>query len=285
MGPRRLLCLLCGGLLFLCPASWNAAIAQSDEPPWVSPPPPAISLQPEAVRDLSTHRIEATIINPYREADVGTQVAGVIQAVNFDEGDRIEKGQVVVEIDPVRYKLAVEKARERVRVNEAAFKLAETQLRVKKELFELDSATQQELLRAESELETAKYRLAESRVELRTAMQDLKDCTVEGPFSGYMTIRYKEPFEPVRPLEPLFAMVDSERVYAVAYVPEELLDVYKQGVKAVFVHRSGEEYTGVVERVGKLIDPKTRTKKVYVLIDNPEGLLEVGMTGSLQLWK
>ena len=46
-----------------------------------------------------------------------------------------------------------------------------------------------------------------------------------------------------------------------------------------------KKFTGVVDKVGKLIDPKSRTKRVYLLIDNKDSLLEIGMTGSLKLVK
>jgi hypothetical protein len=39
---------------------------------------------------------------------------------------------------------------------------------------------------------------------------------------------------------------------------------------------------GAVERVGKLLDPKSGTKKVYVILDNPDGQLEIGMAGALE---
>ena len=59
--------------------------------------------------------IEVVVINPFRSANVGPQVGGVIRKFNFDEGDYVEQGQVVCELDPTRYKIAVDRARERVK--------------------------------------------------------------------------------------------------------------------------------------------------------------------------
>jgi hypothetical protein len=52
--------------------------------------------------------------------------------------------------------------------------------------------------------------------------------------------------------------------------------------KAVF-HYGGQTYEGVIEKISGLIDPASKSKRVHVLIDNPKGKLEVGMSGALSL--
>jgi hypothetical protein len=59
------------------------------------------------------------------------------------------------------------------------------------------------------------------------------------------------------------------------------LDRFAKGSQVTFAHRSGRKFSGLIERTGTLIDPKSKTKKVYCIIENPSGDLEVGMTGSL----
>jgi cobalt-zinc-cadmium efflux system membrane fusion protein len=89
----------------------------------------------------------------------------------------------------------------------------------------------------------------------------------------------------VERLEKVFALVDSSRVYAVAKIPEILISEFQKGTQAEFVLRPDASFAGVVDKVGKLIDPTSRTKKVYLLIDNADSQLEVGMTGTLKLVK
>jgi multidrug resistance efflux pump len=160
---------------------------------------------------------------------------------------------------------------------------AEQEAANKEELYRLDATTAQEVLRLKTQLESGKSALAEARLQLMLARQDLEACDVKAPFSGYLAARYKQPNEPVHALDRLFSLVDSARVYAVAHVPEDLLSAYRIGTKCLFVRRGGEEHSGQVERIGKILDPKTKAKKVHVLIDNSDGLLEIGMTGFLGL--
>jgi RND family efflux transporter MFP subunit len=267
-----------------------APVPADDEREWLpsaQPPaagPPAIpngSSSPEK----SSFNIEAVVVNPFRSANVGAQVGGVIDRFYAEEGDFVKEGKVIVEIDPRRYRILADRAKERVLSLEASLKRQEEEAQIKREVFELDATTRQELLRAQSEAEIARYRLTEAKEELRLAIFDLNSCHVIAPFAGYVAAKLKRSDEPVERLERIFTLMDTSQVHAVANIPEEALQYFTKGTQATFVPGPGKDFRGVVDRVGKIIDPKSRTKRVYVLIDNPGNELEVGMTGSLHLSK
>ena len=272
------------GLLLAAPApadderEWQP----SAQPPAVGPPAiPNGSLRPEK----SSFNIEAAVVNPFRSANVGAQVSGVIERFHAEEGDFVKEGKVIVEIDPRRYRILADRAKERVLSLEASLKRQEEEAEMKREVFELDATTRQELLRAQSEAEVGRYRLAEAKEELRLALFDLDSCRVTAPFTGYIAAKLKQTDEPVERLERIFTLIDTSQVYAVANIPEEALQRFTKGTQATFVPGPGKDFHGVVDRVGKIIDPKSRTKRVYVLIGNLGNELEVGMTGSLHLSK
>lgn len=274
------------GMLLLCLTVRPLLGSEGSEPSWKTPPPPPgaiVTPDKEQGSSPSAATVEATIINAFRSADVGTEVGGVIETFHYEEGDRIEEGEVVVEIKPERYELAVLKLQQKVRGLEIHVGFAKEEANIKEQLHTLDSASRLDVLRAKNDLEKGETALAEARIELKEAIKDLDACKIRSPFTGYLATRYKQPHETVPSLEKLFSLVDSERVYAVAHVPVRYLHKYRKGMTAYFVQPSGETFQGTVDRVGKLIDPRTKTKKVYVLIDNSSGGLEVGMTGSLQL--
>ena len=227
-------------------------------------------------------QIEAVVVNPYKSANVGSQVPGIIQKFHFDEGDFVNEGQVVVELDPTRYIYMVERAEERVKALQEALKQAEEEAALKSELVTQDASTKREVLKARSEAEIARHKLYEAQKELDLAVFDLKSCKIAAPFSGHIAVRYKQPDETVDRLERAFAIVDSSKVFAVANVPEDLLNKIKIGDEAVFMHSSKQSFRGQVERIGKLIDPKSKTKRIYMVIDNSAAGLEVGMTGAIK---
>jgi RND family efflux transporter MFP subunit len=228
-------------------------------------------------------KIEAVVVTPYRVANVGGQVGGEIDMFHFEEGDPVSEGQIVVELDPRRYKLALQRAEEKYMGLQAILRRADEEAQIKQQLYELDSTSLQEVIRTKADAEVAGHRVKEAKAELDLAKMDLEGTKIKAPFTGHIAIRHKQPDEPVERLEKIFGIVDSSRVHVVANVPENLLSQFGKGKEFIFLYGKDKKFTGTVDRIGKLIDPKSKTKKVYLLLDNSKGELEVGMTGSLQM--
>lgn len=280
MLPWRIRPLLLASLLiaFLL-ALPSLGTGQDQWKPAGEPPAPTTGL-PAAAKDSSIS-IEAVIVHPYRSANVGSQVAGEVKKVHFEEGDRVSEGAVVVEIQPTRYVLLVQRAEQRLRAHQAALERVEEEVALKSELLSLDASTRQDVAKLKADAEIARHRVAEAERELDLALLDLQNCKVKAPFTGYLAVRYKQPYESVERLEKVFSIMDSSKVHAVANVREELLPLFKKGTGAVFVSQTEEKYQGTVDRIGKLIDPKSKTTRVHILLDNANGKLEVGTTGSV----
>jgi RND family efflux transporter MFP subunit len=270
-------CLICAQV---APAT-AAEVAAPDPRP--APEIPYAPEPPESVAPETgfSDSLRATTIRPHHSADMASEVSGVIEAIHFQEGDLIQRGQVVVEISTRRYTLLAEKAQEAVRGLVLALERAEQNVKLHKELLSQDATTQQDVLKAETDRDVTQTRLKEARKDFELAQLNLEWCRVKAPFTGYFGDKYKEQFESVERLEKIFSIVDSGKVYALANVAEKLVPKFKKGTGAAFVDSSGKSHKGIVEKIGKLIDPKSKTRKVWVLIDNSKGSLEVGMTGTL----
>ncbi len=276
--------LILGAILLAAgPASAQAAPAMEKKGPrWLSN---AVTHGPSIAgpKSMSGNRatVDHAIINPYRRAVVGTEVAGIIGAFRYDEGDLVKKGQVVVEISKRRYQAAAGKARTRLKSLARALARATAEADLKEKLLNRGAATQQEFMHANADREAVESEMEEVKQALGLALMDVKACTVRAPFTGYINERFKQAYEPVERLQKLFEIVDTARVYAVANVPEASLAHFPRRGHAVFVHTSGKRFKGVIAKLGKSIDPKSKTKKISVLIDNRRGELEMGMSGSL----
>ena len=227
--------------------------------------------------------IEGALINPVQTANVGTLVSGRIEKINFKEGDFMREGQVVAEIDSSRYELLVLRAESALKARQAELSGLNREFELNNRLLELDASTRSASSLAQNKLEVAKARVRESKHELDLERLNLSRCQVRAPFSGYLAVRYKQPHEPVERLEKVFAIVDSTKVYAVGNLHEKFAQKFHNGAVAVFKLATGESYTGRVERMARLFDPKSMTKRVYVLFDNEGEELEIGMLGTIHL--
>ena len=246
---------------------------------------PTFDSNPAVSAEIPAESLGATVIHPVRSANVGTEIGGVIDAINFEEGEKVREDQVVVEMTKSRYQVTLQEAEARLQTLELTLKRAEEELRVKKAVYDKDAASLQEVLKAEAEVEVTKAKLNEARKTLDLARLNMEACSIKAPFTGYLAVRYKQPYETADRFEKVFALVDNSEVYAVANVSEDLLGKFKKGVPATFVHSSGNKFAGKVEKIGTLIDPKSGTAKVYVLIPNPDEKLKIGTAGRLEVGK
>ena len=283
MFSRRvwLVCLL---LLHLAVLPLGRVLAAGEESS-AKPSEPSFESKAPEPTEMQTQSIGATVIHPVRSANVGTEIGGVIEAIHFEEGEKIREGQVVVEMTTKRYLVTLEEAEARLKTLELTLQRAEEELRVKKAVYDREAASLQEVLKAEAEVEVTRAKINEARKTLELAKLNAGACTIKAPFTGYLAIRYKQPYETVDRFEKVFALVDNSEVYAVANVSEELLPRFAKDAPATFVHSSGKRFNGKVDKLGTLIDPKSGTSKVYVLIPNPNEELKIGTTGRLEVSK
>jgi RND family efflux transporter MFP subunit len=244
---------------------------------------PPVMKASDASPDVSGgFKVPGAVIRPHRQATVGAEVQGVVQARGFEEGDPIEAGQVVYKISPDLFSLTADRSKERLLALEAAREQAKHELQLRQYLLLHNAATQQEVLRADTEAKISEHRANEARKDLDLALRDVRKSSVRAPFKGHIVTLFKEEHEPVQRFDRLFLIADTSKVHAVANVPETSLSQIVRGSRAEFLRPSGKTYRGMVTRIGKAIDPASRTKKVHVLIDNAAGKLEMGMLGTVK---
>ncbi len=230
---------------------------------------------------LSSYRVEGGIVRAYRQATVAAEIQGVVEKRNYQEGDLVQEGSVIFQFSKELFKTISDRTRERLAAFQAAQEQADEELRLKESLISKDAATLQEIVRAKTEAKVASHRAKEAAIELELALRDLRKCVTAAPFTGYIVAFYKDAYESVQRFDPLFLIADTSKVYVVANVAQSLLSHTFRGTKAVFTTPAGASFEGTVEKVEAPIDPSSQTKKVYVMIDNSNGKLEMGMLGQV----
>lgn len=273
-----------------CLVLLTASLPQAEAYPLLSRAEPAG--QPSAAADESVTgktastlavaaRVEGAVIRPYRQAAVAAEVQGVIEKRHYKEGDFVRAGAIVFEISGELIEMTVNRARERLAALEAAYQQSAEELKLREQLISHDAATLQEIVRARSEAKISAHRAGEAKIDLDLALRDARNCKVKSPFSGYIVSYSRDAYEPVQRFEQLFLIADTSKVYAVANMPQSMIRQIRRGSKATFTAASGGTGEGVVDKIEAPIDPSSQTKKVYILIDNSEGKLEMGMVGQV----
>lgn len=227
------------------------------------------------------------------EVEIRTAVAGYVQQMLFDVQDRVEKGDLIVELDDSKY-------REMVMGAEAALKVAKAQLRSKQasaaqaqEELDRQSALGRTGVATEQQLQTARAQLeiAQAEVELEQARVDQaesellrnklvsQETQIESPLSGYVAERFAEVGDLAGANVPLLRIVDIHLVKTMVHVIEKDYEKVTVGQQASIEVDAfpGRTFSGRVIRKAPVLSPDTRTAAVHVEIPNSDGLLKPGM--------
>ena len=241
-----------------------------------APPVMAASVD---VRDV-VDRIEATgQLLAKSQASVAAQVDGQVTSIHFDEGARVEAGQLIVEIDPQRRQLSV--SSQRAQVTQARAQLAETErdLRRVQSLRQKGAVALSTVEEAETQLALARSRLEGAGAQLGIAERALADSSVRAPFGGLVARRYVHEGEFVSPGQPLFDLVALDEIEVEFHLAERDSSLVEIGdeVDVRVAPFPNETFLGLVSVVSPTIDPSSRTLRVKAEIENEGGRLKPGL--------
>ncbi|WP_245835089.1 efflux RND transporter periplasmic adaptor subunit [Methylobacillus rhizosphaerae] len=119
-----------------------------------------------------------------REVEIRPRVGGILLKRLYDEGASVKEGQVLFQIDPEPYKIALDQAR--AQLAQAQAKIAQTQREATrlKGLLETNSISQREYDNATSEDEVAKAAVLQAQASVREAELNLSYTKVTAPVGG-----------------------------------------------------------------------------------------------------
>jgi cobalt-zinc-cadmium efflux system membrane fusion protein len=234
-----------------------------------------------------------------RISHVSSQVEGVIGKVHVSLGATVRRGDPLLEIQSV----AFGEAEGEYRAAQASLSLAERDHERQQKLRAEGISADKELLQAVQALETARIRLqtaANRLVRLGLPASEL-EAVREGRGAAKLVLRasapgtvlslHAVPGEVARSEESLLTVGDLSRLWLWAdlYEADQAGVAERQAKSRLAAQISvaafpGREFRGEVDFLGPTMDPATRTVKVRVLVDNPEGLLRAGMFAKARLF-
>jgi membrane fusion protein (multidrug efflux system) len=199
------------------------------------------------------------------------EIDAVVERIAFSEGEVVEKGQVLFELDDAKLTATVKKA-------DANFKLAETILERNKKLLKSRTISQQDFDRSQ-----ATYLAVGAALEL--ARQNLEDATITAPFSGIMAERLVSSGQFISRGLVLCTLVDLDPIKAEFSVPERFISQLEleQRIEIRLASYPAESFEGVVYFIAPRLDTSTRTVLVKAKVSNEDGRLKAGMFGNLDL--
>ena len=225
------------------------------------------------------------VVEATEEVEVGVEFAGTVSAVHFREGDKITRGDVLVELDTRKQRLRLEQAQSALDSAAAVLQEARSTLKRRRSL-EARSVVSRELL---ENSETAVRRAAaghdDALAALALAQREVDESRVPSPVDGVIGQREVEVGEVVLAGQKLATIQAVDAVRIVTFVSEQDVNQLQVGSGATVTSPGvrGRKFEADIESVGVKADPRTGNFPLKLSLSNADRLLRPGMTARVEL--
>ena len=159
-------------------------IACSEEAPKTKPPAPAVSVYNVQSQPVGGYREFVARTEAFKEANLKARVEGELIERSFTEGSNVEKGQVLLKIEPAAYDAALAAAKADLSSRLSAQQNAERNLKRANELINDGYISQSDFDRLTTEDSQSKSAVKAAEASLEQAKLNLSYTTITAPFSG-----------------------------------------------------------------------------------------------------
>jgi membrane fusion protein (multidrug efflux system) len=221
-----------------------------------------------------------------RESHIGTEVVGRIEHVFVSEGDRVEAGTPLFQIDPASYDMALRSAEAGLVVAVAERRQLDADLARARTLRQQNVVSQQDLDRLTTALEVARARERQAEEAVALARHNVERTTVRAPYAGSIAHRLADEGTTalVQPQTIVVVLQETGELEAHAAIPESQLALVQVGDRAVLsVEGVPDPIETTVSAVNDSIDPATRTYLVKMPVPNPDRRLKAGVFAHVEI--
>jgi RND family efflux transporter MFP subunit len=213
------------------------------------------------------------------EVPLKFEINGVIQAINFREGDMISAGEVIASLDKKDAQLKVEYSKSKLDSAKTQALSAKKKYDILKQFYDIGGIIKAKLEEGELEAKSAELQAKSAEVELRSAESEFKKTDLYAPREGVLGSRDTEVGEFVTSQNKVATLYDTREVFVELGIVEKDIDKIALGQKVVVTAdaHSGSVFNGTVDYVFPVVEGKSRTLTVKVKIQNPDALLLPGM--------
>lgn len=230
-----------------------------------------------------------------KETEVRARVGGILLKRNYVEGSQVKEGDVLFEIDPAPYKVALNQAKAKLAQNQAQLKAAQTQWDRISKLFKDRIVSEKARDEALSDMDSLKASNMMAEAEVEAAQLNFDYTTVKAPISGVTSMETQSEgslisstgdaslltnITQVDPIYVIFSASENEISSLSSMTDRGLIrDPHNKSEIRAKIKTGNDRFyplDGEINFINPNIDETTGTIKLRAVFPNPEGKLRPG---------
>jgi len=259
-----------------------------------APPPPTVTIAQPLQRSIVewedyTGRFEAS-----QAVEIRPRVSGQLVGIHFDDGDVVQRGQLLFTIDERPFRAALAEAQARLAAAQSALALANSEYARAARLVDDEAVSQEEVESLRAAVRSGGAQVAAAQAVVRQRALDLEFTRVRAPITGRVSDRRidvgnlvaanESMLTTVLALDPIhFAFDGSEALHLKAMRARQESGEAATEVQIRLQDEAGYGWRGRVDFSDNAIDPGSGTLRARAVVANPDHFLTPGMFGEMRL--
>jgi len=273
-----------GTLAAVCAISTGCSSADPKTKAQASSGPRAISVAvaPVQKQDVPVYLSGLGAVTAFNTANLKSRVDGQIMKVNFREGQYVNEGELLIEIDSRPYQVQLEQMQAQLFKDQASLRDAKLNLDRYTALIPSGSIAQQQVDTQKATVDQLDGQVRTDQAQIDNAKLQITYCHITAPFSGRIGLRQVDPGNIVHAADtnPMLILTQLQPIAVIFTLPEDVLPNVAQQMKRGTLEVDAfsrddltKLATGTLLTIDNQIDPTTGTAKLKAVFDNKDNKL------------
>jgi multidrug efflux system membrane fusion protein len=247
-----------------------------------SPHAVSVAIAPVTQQDMPVYLVGLGSVTAFYTANIKSRVDGQIMRVNFQEGQTVKEGDLLILIDPRPYQVQLEQMQAQLFKDQASLRDARLNFDRYTTLIPSGSIAQQQVDTQKATVDQLDGQVRTDQAQIDNAKLELVYCNITAPFTGRVGLRQVDPGNIVHAADtnPMLILTQLQPIAVVFTLPEDQLPIVAQHMKnsTLLVEAYSRDNqiklaTGKLQTIDNQIDQTTGTAKLKAVFDNKDNQL------------